>query len=34
MNKPVFKTGRQAIEALPAKLRVGPFDFRIEKFSA
>ena len=34
MNKPVFKTGRQAIEALPAKLRVGLFDFRIEKFSA
>jgi hypothetical protein len=34
MNKPVFKTGRQAIEALPASLRVGPFDFRIDKLSA
>jgi hypothetical protein len=34
MNKPVFKTGRQAIEALPGKLRVGPFDFRIEKLTA
>jgi len=34
MNKLVFKTGRQAIEALPASLRVGPFNFRIEKLSA
>ena len=34
MNKPVFKTGRQAIEALPGSLRVGPFDFRIDKLSA
>lgn len=34
MNKPVFKTGREAIEALPETLRVGPFDFRIEKLSA
>lgn len=34
MNKPAFKTGRQAIEALPAALRVGPFDFRIDKLSA
>src|SRR5258708_39662844 len=33
MNKPLFKTGRQAIEALPAALRVGPFDFRIDKLS-
>ena len=33
MNK-AFKTGRQAIEALPGSLRVGPFDFRIDKLSA
>jgi hypothetical protein len=33
MNKPAFKTGREAIEALPCSLRVGPFDFRIDKLS-
>ena len=33
MHKPAFKTGRQAIEALPSSLRVGPFDFRIDKLS-
>ena len=34
MSTNVFKTGRQAIEALPRSLRVGPFDFGIEKLSA
>jgi len=29
-----FKTGRHAIEALPGALKVGPFDFGIEKLSA
>jgi hypothetical protein len=29
-----FKSGRQAIEALPRALKVGPFDFGIEKLSA
>jgi hypothetical protein len=34
MSTNVFKTGRQAVEALPRSLRVGPFDFGIEKLSA
>jgi hypothetical protein len=34
MKKRVFETGRQAVEALPASIRVGPFDFGIEKLSA
>jgi hypothetical protein len=29
-----FHTGRQAIEALPRSLKVGPFDFGIEKLPA
>jgi hypothetical protein len=33
MSTKAFKTGRQAIEALPAWLRIGPFDFAIEKLS-
>jgi hypothetical protein len=33
MSKQTFKTGRQAIEALPHLLRVGPFDFRIDKLN-
>jgi hypothetical protein len=34
MKQSVFTTGRQAIEALPASIRVGPFDFGIEKLCA
>jgi hypothetical protein len=34
MKKHVFKTGRQAVEALPGSIRVGPFDFGIEKLCA
>ncbi len=34
MTKHAFKSGREAIEALPASIRVGPFDFGIEKLSA
>jgi hypothetical protein len=32
--KQAFKTGRQAVEALPASIRVGPFDFAIDPMSA
>jgi hypothetical protein len=34
MRTTAFKSGRQAIEALPRSLKVGPFDFGIEKLSA
>jgi hypothetical protein len=34
MSTNVFKTSRQAIEALPPSLKIGPFDFGIEKLSA
>jgi hypothetical protein len=34
MHIQTFKTGRQAIEALPRSLKVGPFDFGIDKLSA
>jgi hypothetical protein len=29
-----FKTGRQAVEALPDSIRVGPYDFAIETLDA
>ena len=34
MKQRAFTSGRLAIEALPASIRVGPFDFGIEKLSA
>jgi hypothetical protein len=34
MRTGAFKSGRQAIEALPRSLKVGPFDFGIEKLCA
>jgi hypothetical protein len=34
MTRQVFRTGRQAIEALPRSLKIGPFDFAVEKLSA
>ena len=34
MTYRAFTSGRQAIEALPQAMRVGPFDFGIEKLSA
>jgi hypothetical protein len=34
MKRHFFENGRQAVDALPASLRVGPFDFDIEKLSA
>ena len=34
MRSKPFKTGRSAVEALPRSLKVGPFDFGIEKLIA
>jgi hypothetical protein len=34
MHSKPFKTGRDAVEALPRSLKVGPFDFGIEKLIA
>lgn len=31
---PRFLTGREAVEALPTSLRVGPFDFSMQKWTA
>jgi hypothetical protein len=34
MSTQTFKTGREAVEALPRSISVGPFDFKIERLSA
>lgn len=34
MTNPHFTSGREAVEALPDQIRVGPFDIRIHKWTA